>query len=41
MKIAVIGAGGTGGYYGAQLQRSGQEVAFIARGGHLAAMRER
>ncbi len=41
MRIAVIGAGGTGGYYGAQLQRSGQEVAFIARGGHLAAMRER
>ncbi len=41
MQIAVIGAGGTGGYYGAQLQRSGQEVAFIARGAHLAAMRER
>lgn len=41
MRIAVIGAGGTGGYYGAQLQRSGQEVAFIARGAHLAAMRER
>lgn len=41
MRIAVIGAGGTGGYYGAQLQRGGQDVAFIARGAHLAAMRER
>jgi 2-dehydropantoate 2-reductase len=39
MRIAVIGAGGTGGYFGAQLQRSGQDVAFVARGAHLAAMR--
>lgn len=39
MRIAIIGAGGTGGYFGAQLQRSGQDVAFIARGRHLAAMR--
>lgn len=41
MKIAVIGAGGVGGYYGALLQRAGSEVAFLARGPHLAAMRER
>lgn len=39
MRIAAIGAGGTGGYFGAQLQRSGQDVAFVARGAHLAAMR--
>lgn len=41
MRIAVIGAGGTGGYYGAQLQRSGKDVAFVARGAHLSAMRRR
>lgn len=39
MRIAVIGAGGTGGYFGAQLQASGQDVAFVARGAHLDAMR--
>ncbi|HET6781011.1 MAG TPA: 2-dehydropantoate 2-reductase [bacterium] len=39
MRIAAIGAGGTGGYFGAQLQRSGQDVAFVARGAHLSAMR--
>lgn len=41
MRIAVIGAGGIGGYYGALLQESGQDVAFLARGVHLAAMQER
>lgn len=41
MKIAIMGAGGLGAYYGAHLARSGQEVAFIARGAHLAAIRER
>jgi len=41
MRIAVMGAGGVGGYFGAKLARSGNEVAFIARGRHLAAMRER
>ncbi len=41
MRIAVLGSGGTGGYYGALLARSGQEVSFIARGAHLRAMRER
>lgn len=39
MKIAVMGAGGMGAYYGAHLAKSGQDVAFIARGAHLAAMR--
>jgi 2-dehydropantoate 2-reductase len=39
MKIAVVGAGGVGGYFGARLAASGQDVWFIARGAHLAAMR--
>ena len=41
MKIAVMGAGAIGGYYGARLAEAGDEVHFIARGAHLAAMRER
>lgn len=41
MRIAVMGTGGVGGYFGARLARAGHEVAFIARGKHLAAMRER
>jgi 2-dehydropantoate 2-reductase len=41
MRIAVMGAGGVGGYFGAKLARGGHEVAFVARGRHLAAMRER
>lgn len=40
MKIAAIGAGGVGGYFGARLQQAGHDVAFIARGRHLAAIRE-
>lgn len=40
MKILVVGAGGVGGYYGAMLARAGSEVFLIARGLHLAAMRE-
>ncbi len=39
MKIAILGAGGVGGYYGGLLARSGQGVTFLARGAHLAAMR--
>lgn len=41
MKIAVMGTGGTGGYYGALLARAGQDVSFVARGAHLQAIRER
>lgn len=41
MKIAVMGTGGVGGYFGAQLAAAGLDVAFIARGRHLAAIRER
>lgn len=41
MRIAVMGAGGVGGYFGARLAQAGHDVAFVARGAHLAAMRER
>ena len=39
MRIAVLGAGGVGGYFGARLAAHGNEVIFIARGAHAAAMR--
>ncbi len=39
MKLAIIGAGGVGGYFGARLQQAGADVHFVARGAHLAAMR--
>jgi 2-dehydropantoate 2-reductase len=41
MRIAVIGAGGVGGAFGAALAKGGSDVTFLARGAHLAAMRER
>lgn len=41
MKIAIFGAGGVGGYYGALLARAGHEVTFISRGAHLRAIREK
>ena len=41
MRIAVMGAGGTGGYFGGLLARSGQDVTFIARGANLEALRAR
>lgn len=40
MKIAIVGCGGVGGYFGARLAQCGCEVIFIARGTHLATMRE-
>ena len=40
MKIAVVGAGAIGAYWGAALQRGGAEVHLIARNEHLHAMRE-
>ena len=40
MRIAVIGTGGIGGIYGAALAAAGADVTFVARGAHLAAMRE-
>ena len=41
MRIAILGSGAVGGYYGAKLARAGHDVTFIARGAHLAAIRER
>jgi 2-dehydropantoate 2-reductase len=41
MRIAVVGAGGVGGYFGARLAQGGSNVVFVARGAHLAALRER
>ena len=41
MRIAVFGAGGAGGYFGARLARAGEEVVWIARGQHLEALRTR
>jgi 2-dehydropantoate 2-reductase len=38
MRIAVVGAGGVGGGFGAALAKAGADVSFIARGAHLAAM---
>ena len=35
-----MGSGGVGGFYGGRLAHAGCDVAFIARGRHLAAMRE-
>jgi 2-dehydropantoate 2-reductase len=40
MKIAVMGTGGVGGYFGARLAQAGCDVSFVARGAHLAAIRE-
>ncbi len=39
MRIAVMGAGGVGGYFGGLLARAGHDVTFIARGAHLEAIR--
>jgi len=38
MRIAIMGAGAIGGFYGAKLAQAGHEVIFIARGAHLKAM---
>lgn len=40
IRIAVVGTGAVGGYFGARLAAAGKEVAFLARGDHLAAMRK-
>ncbi len=39
MRIAMMGAGGVGGYFGGRLAASGCDVTFIARGRHLEAIR--
>ena len=40
MRIVIMGAGGLGSYFGARLAAAGNDVAFIARGAHLTAIRE-
>ena len=40
MRIAVVGTGGIGGPYGASLAKAGADVTFVARGAHLAAIRD-
>jgi 2-dehydropantoate 2-reductase len=40
MKIAFMGAGGVGGFFGGRLANAGYDVSFIARGAHLKAMRD-
>jgi 2-dehydropantoate 2-reductase len=40
MKIALMGSGGIGGYFGGLLARKGEDVTFIARGAHLEAIRK-
>lgn len=40
MKIAIIGTGGVGGYFGGKLARAGNNVIFLARGEHLSAINE-
>ena len=41
MRIAIMGSGGVGGYYGGLLATAGQDVTFIARGSHLQAIRDK
>jgi 2-dehydropantoate 2-reductase len=40
MKVCVVGAGAIGGYLGAKFARGGADVSLVARGAHLAAMRQ-
>jgi 2-dehydropantoate 2-reductase len=39
MKIAMMGSGGVGGFFGGRLAHAGHDVSFIARGRHLEALR--
>ena len=41
MRIAIVGSGGVGGYFGGRLAAAGSDVTFLARGAHLDAMRSR
>jgi len=39
MRIAILGSGGLGAFYGGLLARAGLDVVFVARGGNLTALR--
>ncbi|PYR27144.1 MAG: 2-dehydropantoate 2-reductase [Acidobacteria bacterium] len=41
LRVAVVGAGGVGGYFGGRLAAAGAHVSFVARGAHLDALRSR
>jgi 2-dehydropantoate 2-reductase len=41
MRVAILGSGAVGGYFGAKLSRAGHEVIFVARGAHREAIRAR
>lgn len=41
MRFSIVGSGGVGAYFGGRLAQAGHDVVFIARGAHLAAIRER
>ena len=41
MRIAIVGSGGVGGYFGGRLAEAGADVTFLARGAHLEALRAR
>ncbi len=40
-RVAIVGSGAIGGFYGGQLLKSGEDVSFLARGAHLDALREK
>jgi len=40
MKIAIVGSGGVGAYFGAKLAKAGNDVVFLARGAHLEAIKK-
>jgi 2-dehydropantoate 2-reductase len=40
MRVAVMGTGGVGGYFGTRLALGGCDVSFIARGRHLEMIRQ-
>src|SRR5690348_2257562 len=40
MRIAVIGVGGVGGYFGARLAQAGEDITFVSRGETLRALHE-
>jgi 2-dehydropantoate 2-reductase len=41
LRIAILGSGGVGGYFGGRLAAAGVDVTFLARGAHLAALQQR